>query len=221
MYSVSKAFARMVSKSSNSNMFGSSSSFHGCPTLLQGQIDIKDVSCSAGLTLYLTGGGQIYCFGQNRWMQCGLKPEDNLHVYQPSLLTDIPAASKFVAGLQHGIAMTKDGDVFTWGKSDKGRLGCGPESPKEYCFGPRKVLLAHPRTGDNMKAIDVSAGFANSAAVSDDGALYVWGKGMSIQDSDKGKGLIKVFDDQFTPRRITLPGNRQVVRVYSRLVIFD
>ena len=78
---------------------------------------ISSVVCSAGLTLMLSEGGNLYSLGLNRWGQCGmydpsiktteslltLESKGKQHVYAPIHVTTLPPAIiDFDAGLQHG-----------------------------------------------------------------------------------------------------------------------
>jgi alpha-tubulin suppressor-like RCC1 family protein len=76
-------------------------------------------------------------------------------------------------GLQHCIAVSECGrDVFAWGKAARGQLGN---------IGSDKVSFGIPQVVRGISGIvsGVSAGLNHSAAVTVDGAVYLWGKGMS------------------------------------------
>eukprot|EP01036_Dinobryon_divergens_P013547 gene13547-18278_t len=130
-------------------------------------LDVTSVSCSAGLTIFLTTNGDVYSFGLNRWGQCGLT-RDDLHIYNP-VKVDLPPIIRLDTGLQHCICLSNEGEVFTWGKGEKGQLGDGK---LVNSFHPVKLSLPAP-------AKCVSAGFGHSAAILTDGSLYIWGKGLS------------------------------------------
>jgi alpha-tubulin suppressor-like RCC1 family protein len=234
-YRLTPIFARFYWK--NSEFFlpkDENMKFHRLPVLLHDQNNkIVDVKCSAGLTVFLSDKGKIYAFGENRFSQCGIHtallkkglPDD---VINPIEIT-IPLSVKIDVGLQHGIALTKEGEVYTWGKTDRGRLGLNindfQQEPKSL---PCQVMLPHPRNGCNISAIDISAGFAHSTAIAKDGSFYVWGRGMSVtekqQKIEKKKSFLRKitedtvyeYEDQLLPRRIDLPGNRKAVKIFSR-----
>ena len=91
-------------------------------------------------------------------------------------------------GLQHCIAVSECGrDVFAWGKAARGQLGN---------IGSDQVSFATPQIVRGISGIvtDVSAGLNHSAAVTADGAVYLWGKGMSDElDTENKNGNITVF----------------------------
>jgi alpha-tubulin suppressor-like RCC1 family protein len=216
VYSVSSAVGRLFSRSTNSSFFGKNKGYFPAPVVLQGENKITDVCCSAGLTIYLSDNGKVFTFGQNIWMQCGFDSKKALHVFEPTELESIPKAKKISAGLQHGVALTESGQIFSWGKTDKGRLGFAFDERKEIGSPPKEVFLLHSTSGEPIRAVDVSAGFAHSAAVTEDGGIYVWGKGMSLTELERAKGILKVFENQPKPRRIDLPNNLKAVQVYCR-----
>lgn len=187
LYKFSSFLARCVSaSSSNSSFFGDASGFYPDPVHFPCNDKVTAVSCSAGLTAILTAVGDVYCVGINKWDQCGIPSV--LNVLQPTRVLDIPACKMVDTGLQHCIALSIEGDVYTWGKAARGQIGVIGE-PKNLppSLPPSKVSLSGK--GSTMKAIQVSAGFTHSAALSVDGAIYVWGKGMSDKYKDKGGAL--------------------------------
>lgn len=66
--------------------------------------------------------------------------------------------------------LTSDGEVFTWGRGDDGRLGHGDNGWK---YVPR---LIHSLAGQVVT--QVTCGSYHTAAITGNGALYTWGGGM-------------------------------------------
>ncbi len=66
-------------------------------------------------------------------------------------------------GSEHSAAITENGDLYTWGKNNKGQLGNGTT---ENSLTPIKIM-------SNVKA--VSLGYEHSAAITENGDLYTWG----------------------------------------------
>jgi alpha-tubulin suppressor-like RCC1 family protein len=78
-------------------------------------------------------------------------------------------------GEAHTIALTDRGFVYTWGNGDFGKLGLGDTSIR---FVPYKVDdLKASREGRPARVVSVSAGAQHSAAVTDEGVLFMWGCG--------------------------------------------
>lgn len=206
-YKFNKRIARHLAGSTNSMLFMKTLGYFPTPTIISGLNDVKDVACSAGLTICVEHSGALYSFGLNRWHQCGVRNEheNSTHVFQPTRIPNIPPCASVEVGLQHAIALTNDGEVFTWGKYDRGQLGVGDQEQSAHL--PAKIKLGNKHT----LAKQISAGFAHSAAVTEDGQLYIWGRGFSTEE--KSSDPIRVHHDQFTPRLIGLPGGRRVSRV--------
>ena len=108
------------------------------------------------------------------------------------------------SGQHHTLALDEDGQVFVLGRKEYGRLGLG-----DNCEDARELTIVP--TFANIKCVDVSAGSAQSFAVSDTGKLYAWGMGSNGQ---LGTGQ---EDDVSTPvviaSNLWIKENRSAVRV--------
>jgi E3 ubiquitin-protein ligase HERC2 len=72
--------------------------------------------------------------------------------------------------LNYSAAITKFGELYTWGSGEFGRLG--------YLDEKRQTI---PRMVTELKAyriIKVSLGFYHAAAVDDQGTVFTWGRGI-------------------------------------------
>ena len=76
---------------------------------------------------------------------------------------------KVACGKMHSMCLTTKKQVFTWGQGCYGKLGHGNED--DY-FQPKEVS-----TLTNLRTIDISAGDAHSAAITQNKRLYIWGNG--------------------------------------------
>ena len=93
-------------------------------------------------------------FGLNRWGQCGVnqknvdggKNAQGIHVFDPTLV-ELPTKVKDVdAGLQHCVALTENGEVWVWGKGNRGQLGNGDV---ESGSAPTRVRLLKNADSDD------------------------------------------------------------------------
>ncbi|XP_074886416.1 putative E3 ubiquitin-protein ligase HERC3 isoform X1 [Buteo buteo] len=76
---------------------------------------------------------------------------------------------QIACGDQHAIALSRGGQLFTWGHNTHGQLGVGSQS----------ALIPQPQLVERLQGISlaqIAAGGAHSAAVSLSGAVYSWGK---------------------------------------------
>lgn len=92
----------------------------------------------------------------------------------------------FALGLQHGIGLNADGEVFCWGKGERGQLGqdyMTAQSPHALSVS-KGYSLAEIKTGSRQKphyremgrAVQVTAGMVHSAALTADNEVLIWGK---------------------------------------------
>ncbi|NP_001335190.1 regulator of chromosome condensation (RCC1) family protein [Solanum lycopersicum] len=75
------------------------------------------------------------------------------------------------AGEAHTLALTANGDVYSWGRGTFGRLGTASET--DHLFPAR---INFDSDGDKrVKIVAIAAGAYHSLAVSDDGSVWGWG----------------------------------------------
>ena len=119
----------------------------------------------------VTAEGKVYATGYGAGGRLGIGGTDS--ICSPTLLESIQHAFiKKVAvnsGGKHCLALSSEGDVFSWGEGDDGKLG---HDNKNSCDRPRVVEALR---GKDIS--DISCGGAHSAAITSSGELYTWGKG--------------------------------------------
>ena len=110
----------------------------------------------------------LYMWGNNASAQLGDGTQTSSYVpIQPKF--ERPVQIKQVAmGRQHTIALTEDGDVYTWGWNNSGQLGNGTTTSSNT---PVQIQI-----GDGVRVSRVYADNYSSTALTADGQLYVWGK---------------------------------------------
>ena len=69
-------------------------------------------------------------------------------------------------GVWHTAALTKNGEVFTWGDNDYGQLGHGDRNERTI---PTKVASL-----DGIFIIHISCGECHTAALTDNGEILAW-----------------------------------------------
>ncbi|WMV42535.1 hypothetical protein MTR67_035920 [Solanum verrucosum] len=80
------------------------------------------------------------------------------------------------AGEAHTLALTANGDVYSWGRGTFGRLGTASET--DHLFPAR---INFDSDGDKrVKIVAIAAGAYHSLAVSDDGSVWGWGYNVCI-----------------------------------------
>jgi len=160
-----------------------------------GAVQIVSVSAGTDHCGAVTAMGSLFMWGSNVEAQlgCGKRLGEERWSSSP-LLIEFPrhAPIKQVAcGAVHTLALTQEGQVYSWGDGKMGKLGHGSDLD---CDEPTPVLLGHwgPRgekadkdlSGDE-KVVCVAVSQNNSGAVvrgrADKCQLYLWGEGASGQ----------------------------------------
>lgn len=111
------------------------------PTLVESlsSVPLAGVACGGNHTLVVTRSGAVFAWGSNNHGQLGLGDlSDRIWPTQVSSLRSLKiVAGGIRAGLEHTVALSEDGGVFTWGSSRCGQLGHGSCNKETL---PRKVL---------------------------------------------------------------------------------
>jgi alpha-tubulin suppressor-like RCC1 family protein/methionine-rich copper-binding protein CopC len=101
------------------------------------------------------------------------------------------------AGLVHGAFLTEEGEVYTWGLGNFGRLGHGDDADLS---APKRIEGAFG--GEKVAVIDMGNGA--SYAITESGALYAWGQNSNGQLGlgDTGHRLAPVKVEALADERV-------------------
>ncbi|NWW09868.1 RPGR regulator, partial [Oreocharis arfaki] len=126
------------------------------------------LSCGDEHTAIITGKGKLYMFGSNDWGQLGLGSKNT--VSKPTCVKALkPEKPKLaVCGRNHTLVYTEKGNVYAAGGNSEGQLGLG-DTEERTTFH----LISFFTNQHKIKQL--SAGSYTSAAVTEDGQLFVWG----------------------------------------------
>eukprot|EP00753_Platysulcus_tardus_P014506 PLAT4383.2.p1 GENE.PLAT4383.2~~PLAT4383.2.p1 ORF type:complete len:552 (+),score=129.47 PLAT4383.2:26-1681(+) len=115
-------------------------------------------------------GHQVYSWGRGEDGQLGLGDTNDqcLPVFVEALKDK--DVRQVACGSGHTVVLSVDGEVFTWGRGDDGRLGHGDNGWK---YVPRLVEALHGKV-----ICQVACGSYHTAAVAEDGSLFMFGGGM-------------------------------------------
>ncbi|XP_068449211.1 E3 ubiquitin-protein ligase HERC2 isoform X3 [Clinocottus analis] len=160
-------------------------------TALKG-LKVMDVACGSGdaQTLSVTENGQVWSWGDGDYGKLGRGGSDGCKT--PKLvekLQDLDVV-KVCCGSQFSVALTKDGQVYTWGKGDNQRLGHGTDEHVRY-----------PKLLDSLqgkKVVEVAVGSTHCLALTEDGEVHSWGSNDKLQHFDT------LFSNKKQPK--ALPG---------------
>ncbi|KAM7330831.1 hypothetical protein ACRRTK_010020 [Alexandromys fortis] len=139
----------------------------GCP--------IRQVACGWDFTIMLTEIGQVLSCGSNAFGQLGV-PHGPRRCMVPQTIELLREKVVCVAaGLRHALATTVSGSVFQWGTglASSGQRLCPGQTLPLFLTAKEPSRV----TGlENSTAVCVVAGSDHSAALTDTGELYVWGR---------------------------------------------
>ncbi|NWV14571.1 RPGR regulator, partial [Ptilonorhynchus violaceus] len=126
------------------------------------------ISCGDEHTAIITGKGKLYMFGSNDWGQLGLGSKNT--VSKPTCVKALkPEKPKLaVCGRNHTLVYTEKGNVYAAGGNSEGQLGLG-DTEERTTFH----LISFFTNQHKIKQL--AAGSYTSAAVTEDGQLFVWG----------------------------------------------
>ncbi|CAG7818352.1 unnamed protein product [Allacma fusca] len=126
-----------------------------------GELGVQQICCAERCLLILTQNCKVYTMYYSSEAQCpqtvdgfGDKEIINIATYPDS---------------KHFLALSSDGEVFSWGCGDGGRLGHGDTNSRD------EPTLVQSLVGKNV--VQISCGSTYSAAITDTGELYTWGRG--------------------------------------------
>jgi hypothetical protein len=116
-----------------------------------------------------TRNGQIYCWGDNNYGQLGIgstssskhKPELNQYLKSKNVIY-------ICCGVRHSLALTVDGDVYSWGDNTYGQVGNGT-------FEKVQTIPSKIDSFNNKKIKAIACGGNHSFALTESNEVYSWG----------------------------------------------
>jgi hypothetical protein len=155
------------------------------------------VVCSAGLTACIGAkAGTLYTFGLNNFGQCGIGHTSN-NVWVPTPVTglsvefaasgprsELPQSHRMTSvalGLQHGVALNEAGQVFSWGKGDRGQLGQEAVTSETDTATPIRKAFSMGSDGQPTPFAlgpvkQIASGMLHSCLLTEDNQVAIWGK---------------------------------------------
>lgn len=137
-------------------------------TLIPELNDIKQISAGTFHSLILNDRGHIYSFGSAIYGRVGLGKDSNdklLGGNTPTRIPKIENITQVSAGLDHSLALNKDGYVYSFGSNNKGQLGLGDNIDRDI-----PTLIP-----DLSNIIEISAGTLYSLVLDKYGYIHSFG----------------------------------------------
>lgn len=140
------------------------------PTQVSGLQGITSIAAGDYHFLAIKSDGTVWAWGSNIYGQLGngVSGQPQTTPVQVSGLTGVVGIS---GGLNHSLALKRDGTVWSWGHNDQGQLGDGTTND-------HLVPLQVPGL---YGFVAVSCSSASSLALNEDGTVWVWGNNNAYQ----------------------------------------
>lgn len=157
------------------------------PVKVPGLVDIVDIAAGTSHSLAVSYSGRVYAWGNNSYKELGT--DDSGSLSSPVEVSGLSDVVQVAAGNETSMALTKKGEVYTWGYGEYGQLGNGNNT----------ISSAKPtRVNGLNKVTEIAAGVYHNMALTETGALYVWGRN---RDSQLGNSKTTNAN---TPQRLSL-----------------
>ncbi|XP_037367395.1 X-linked retinitis pigmentosa GTPase regulator-like [Talpa occidentalis] len=149
------------------------------------------LSCGDEHTAIVTGNNKLYMLGSNNWGQLGLGTKSTFS--KPTCVKALkPEKVVFAAcGRNHTIVSTKGGKVYAAGGNNEGQLGLGDTEERNTFHLINFFTSQH-------KIKQLAAGASTSAALTEDGELFMWG------DNSEGQIGLKNLNSVCVPHQVTI-----------------
>jgi len=88
--------------------------------------EIQKISLGDGFTIFLTKSSKVYCCGENFHGELGIGKnlEKSIKIEEIEFFKDKNIIDIF-SGYHHSLAISKDGNIYAWGRNNYGQLGLG------------------------------------------------------------------------------------------------
>ena len=149
------------------------------PTLLPSMVGIRvnSVATGCGFCVAVSSSGKVYTWGNGSYGCLGHGDTNGSFVPKEVLCFAGNRVLSVAAGNFHCLAVTEEGDVFSWGHAQHGRCGYYVPSYGEHGLRP---IQAHPQCIEaltSVRARCVSAFGDHSLVVTESGTVYSFGCG--------------------------------------------
>lgn len=136
-------------------------------------VPVAAVSCGGFFTMVLTQEGQLWNWGANSNYELGRG--DKVGGWKPQPIPSLQDVRiiQIASGGYHSLALTDDGKVLSWGYGQHGQLG-------HSSIENQKIPTVIEALADEH-VIYIACGGSSSAAITDNGKLYMWGNAKDSQ----------------------------------------
>jgi alpha-tubulin suppressor-like RCC1 family protein len=165
------------------------------PKVVQGVGKVIQAVAANEFSLAIQPDGTVLSWGRNNHRQLGQgKKKIDLAVATP--IPNLPPMKAIAAGLDHSVAVTRDGNVWGWGASTSGQLG--PTVPENFVGTPFQI----PQLSG---VVAIAAGSQSTLALKANGTVYAFGW--------NALGQLGLGNQTSTSTPTKIPGLKNVVAI--------
>lgn len=135
------------------------------------KVTVADVAAGSDFVVALTRSGQIWCWGSNERGQLGQGDMGGFSNFPREVKAGSLRGVKFsklAAGSTHCLALSRTGEVYTWGGNAQGQLGLGD-------LEDRGLPMAIMHRFSRSRVDAVAAGAEHSVALTEKGEVFTFG----------------------------------------------
>nr|XP_043625271.1 RCC1 domain-containing protein RUG3, mitochondrial isoform X2 [Erigeron canadensis] len=148
-------------------------------------VPVISVACGGFFTTVIADDGQLWSWGANSNNELGRGNRVGGWKPQPIPGLESVRIVQITSGGYHSLALTDEGRVLSWGYGGHGQLG-------HFSTQNQPVPLVIESLASE-KVVHIACGGSSSAAVTDDGKLYMWGNAKDGQLGVPGVPEIQPF----------------------------
>ncbi|KAJ2161284.1 hypothetical protein GGF46_001626 [Coemansia sp. RSA 552] len=150
--------------------------------------DVAHIGCGSYHSFAVTRSGVVYAWGANTYFQLGLSPAESggePMIYEPVRVPALEGKGivKIAGGEHHSIAMTGDGRLLSFGRSDSHQTGLPYDTlPGDDTGSEHKKAITAPTQIEGLPPVaDFACGGNHTLALTSDGRAFAWGYGEMLQ----------------------------------------
>jgi len=167
--------------------------------------EIVQIAAGQDFSIFLDSDGLVSTCGSSDFGQTG-HGRGARYVTVPTPVKGLAGkkVTKIAAGQYHALAMTENGEVFSWGYNKDGQLG---HNDNFHRSTPAKLSSM-----EGKLVTDIAAGHGHSCIITSDNAVYMFGRGRSGQ-LGTGDKVASVAAYRPVPEELTFFKDKKVLQI--------
>ncbi|MBC5863398.1 RCC1 domain-containing protein [Flavobacterium turcicum] len=153
------------------------------PVQIGTDTDWQQVSPGSNFSIALKTNGSLWGWGSEEDGKLGNDPILNYKTFKSPISLSSDTNWKSVAtGINHAIALKRDGSIWTWGDNVAGQIGNGSLTDQ----------LKITQLGTDTNWVNIAAGAYFNLANKSDGTVWAWGSNTSGQLADGSQNIARI-----------------------------